>query len=98
MTTLFLRHKVTNYESWRSAYDGDVGRRDAAGLTEVGVFRDASDPNMVLLVWNCSNVDKAKEMVNSPDLGTKMKDAGVVSTPELWFGDAFSLSGKAQAA
>ena len=50
MATVFVRHPVSDYDTWRPRYDEDAHRRDEAGLTEVGVFQDASDPNSVLVV------------------------------------------------
>jgi len=87
MPTLFLKHKVLNYDSWRPNYDRHLAKRAEAGLREIGVFRDTKDPNDLLIAWTVSNVDEAKAFMNSPDLQSKMKDAGVISEPKIWFAD-----------
>lgn len=87
MATVFIRHPVSDYDSWRRHYDEDAHRRDEAGLTEIGVFQDASDPNTVLVVWNTDNVDGFEAMLADEDLKQKMQDAGVLAPPEVWIAD-----------
>ena len=87
MPTLFLKHKVSNYDSWRPAYDGHAGKRNEAGLKEIGVYRDSRDPNDLLIVWAADDLNKAKTFISSPDLKTRMKEAGVVSDPKFWFAE-----------
>ncbi|MFQ5675533.1 MAG: hypothetical protein ACE5G1_06505, partial [bacterium] len=55
VSTVFLRHKVADYSAWRPVYDADEPRRNEAGLKEIGVYRDADDENMILLVWETDN-------------------------------------------
>ena len=87
MTTIFLQHRVADYDTWRPIYDGDIERRDAAELQEVGVFRKAGDENLVLLVWSTDNIEGFKAMLSSEELKAKMQEAGVVSEPEVWIGE-----------
>jgi hypothetical protein len=87
MATLFLKHKVKSYDSWRPAYDRHRVARAEAGLREVGVFRDAKDSNDLLIVWNTEDVSQARSFLNSLELKSKMKEAGVVSEPEVWFAE-----------
>jgi hypothetical protein len=87
MATVFVRHPVSDYDTWRPRYDEDAHRRDEAGLTEVGVFQDASDPNSVLVVWNTDNVDGVEAMLADEDLEQKMQDSGVLAPPEVWIAD-----------
>ena len=87
MPTIFLQHRVTDYEAWRPVYDKDVERRSAAGLSEIGVFRKAGDENLVLLVWSAENVEDFQAMLTSEELKGKMQEAGVISEPEVWIGE-----------
>ena len=88
MGTVVLRHKVADYSAWRPVYDADAPRRAEAGLKEVGVYRDADDENMVLIVWGTEDGDTVKALVESPDLADKMKEAGVTSEPQVWMGES----------
>ena len=85
---VFVKHSVADYSAWRPVYDADASRRAEAGLKEMGVYRDANDENMLLLVWQSDNMDTFNSMLESPDLAEKMKEAGVTSKPEAWVGKA----------
>ena len=87
MPTIFLQHRVTDYDTWRPFYDGDMERRNAAGLKEIGVFRKAGDENLVLLVWGAEAIEGFKAMLTSEGLKAKMQEAGVVGEPEVWIGE-----------
>ena len=85
-STVFLRHRVADYSVWRPVYDADAPRRTEVGLKEMGVYRDADDENMVLIVWETNDTNAFKAMLESPELADKMKEAGVTGKPEAWIG------------
>lgn len=85
-STVFLKHKVADYSAWRPAYDADAPTRTEVGLKEMGVYRNADDENMILIVWETDDTNALKAMLESPDLADKMKKAGVTSKPEAWIG------------
>ena len=87
MPTIFLQHRVADYDAWRPVYDEDADRRSAAGLSEIGVFRKTGDENLVLLVWGAENVEGFQAMFTSEELKGKMQEAGVISEPEVWIGE-----------
>ncbi len=87
MPTIFLQHRVADYDIWRPFYDGDIERRNAAGFQEIGVFRKAGDENLVLVVGSTDNLEGIKDMLRSEGLKAKMQEAGVVSEPEVWIGE-----------
>jgi hypothetical protein len=87
MATLFLKHKVKSYDSWRPAYDRHRVARAEAGLKEIGVFRDSKDPNELLIAWTTDNPESAREFMNSAGLQSKMKESGVIGDTKVWFAD-----------
>ena len=87
MATVFIRHEVADYSAWKPIYDADLPRRNAAGLKEIGVYREASDENMVVVIFEVENPEVIKEMLQSEDLAEKMKEAGVLTKPEVWVGN-----------
>ncbi len=87
MATVFLKHEVADYSAWKPLYDADLPRHNAAGLKEIGVYREASDENMVLVIFEAENLEVFKEMLQSEDLAEKMKEAGVLTKPEVWVGN-----------
>lgn len=84
MATIFVQHSVADYDAWRPHYDEDQPRRDAAGLTDLGVFRGADDSNVVLLAWNADDLGGFEAMMASEGLRDRMQSAGVVGPPQVW--------------
>ena len=87
MPTIFIQHRLADYDTWKPVYDGDIERRNAAGLKEIGVFRKAGDENLVLVVFGAESIEGFKAMLTSEGLKAKMQEAGVVSEPEVWIGE-----------
>ena len=85
MPYLLIRHKVTDYERWKSAFDAHSITRQAAGSRGGQLFRNASDPNelVVLLEWDV--LEKARQFAQSDELRGVMQRAGVVDHPTFSF-------------
>ena len=83
MRYLLLRHQVKDYDRWRPMYDAHALARDAAGLEEMHVFRDAGDPNIVTILFQASDIEMARQFAESPELLEIMKQAGVMDKPEM---------------
>ena len=79
MVTVFIRHKVADYSAWKPLFDADRPRHHSAGINEVGIYRESSDENMVLVIFEAENQEAIKEMLQSEDLAEKMKEAGVLT-------------------
>ena len=43
MTTIFVSHKVRDYEEWKVGYNADEERRKKIGFTEAGHFHSSDD-------------------------------------------------------
>jgi len=84
MARIFLNHPVSDSDKWRPAFDADQDRRVAAGLTDIAVLRDVDDPSSIWIVGEGEKA-AAEQMVQDPDLGKAMQDAGVTAAPEVWF-------------
>ncbi len=84
MPRVFVRHEVADYDAWRPHYDDDRPRREAAGIRDVGVYRNAIEPNDILLVWDADHVERVDEMIGSDELAETMRAAGVLIAPEVW--------------
>jgi hypothetical protein len=83
MAKIFMQHPVADYEKWRPIFDEDAPRREASGLTGVRVLRDADDPRSVWLVAD-GDPAKVEEMLQDPELGKTMQEAGVTAPPQLF--------------
>jgi len=82
---LLVRHKVSDFAKWKPVYDAHLSARQKAGLKEEHLFRNADDPNEVLLLFSVEDFDKAKAFSASDDLRQAMERAGVSDKPDVYF-------------
>jgi hypothetical protein len=84
MRSIFVRHKVADYDAWKPGFD-DHGRvRREYGLTDAGLYRSTDDPNDVTIVMTTDDVPRAQEFLASDDLRETMSRLGVVAAPDIW--------------
>ena len=84
MTTVFIRHRVADYDAWKAAFDDHGSVRREHGLVDNGLLRDEDDANMVTIQLDTDDSGRAREFLASDSLRETMSRAGVVSQPELW--------------
>jgi hypothetical protein len=82
---LTIHHKVKDYATWRAGYDAHQTSRRTAGITNGRVFRNAEDPNDVVIVLDVADVAKARTFVASEDLKSAMQKSGVIGSPSVRF-------------
>ncbi len=85
MATLFVRHQVADYATWRRVYDALGPTQKAFGVTADSVYRSADDANDLTVTHEFATVDAAKAFAGSAELRTAMHDAGVDGAPTIWF-------------
>ncbi len=85
MASMFIRHRVADFDAWKPVFDDHEDIRRQAGTTAHSLHRDADDPNVVIVTFRVQDIVRAKEFVASQDLRTAMEKAGVVGQPEFWF-------------
>jgi hypothetical protein len=80
MTTLAVRHSVTDFDTWQAGFEGhDEGRR-SHGATGHRVLRDG---NSVLALIEFPDTAAAQAFSADPALRAAMQDAGVIGAPEI---------------
>jgi hypothetical protein len=57
---LTLHFKVKDFNAWRTSYQADDKGRASAGITKGRVFRNADDPNEVVVLQDVADVAKAR--------------------------------------
>jgi hypothetical protein len=75
MATMFVRHKVNDYDHWKRAYDDFAAARKESGVTSAIITHQFKD------------VGTAKAFADSEKLKSAMMDAGVTGPPEIWFSE-----------
>jgi len=83
MATVILSHRVNDFNTWKPFYEADKPRRDATGINEIAVGQKSGDPGLVYMIWDVKDPAALQKMVSDPELAKVMKEAGVISAPEL---------------
>src|ERR1700681_4904595 len=85
---LTVHFKVKDYAAWRTSYDGNEKSRVSAGITNSRVFRNAQDPNDVVILQDVADVSKARIWLGSDDMKAAMQKNGVIGSPSIRFAAA----------
>ncbi len=85
MATLYVHHKVKDYTAWRKVFDDLTAMRTGYGCTGHQVFQSPNDSNEITILTEWKNLDQAKKYATSSDLKDGMKNAGVISQPDVMF-------------
>ena len=85
MAHMLVRHRVQDFDKWKSAYDEHQTARRAAGLKDLRLWHNTDDLNEIFLLFEAADVTKAKAFAASDDLKEKMTSAGVIGKPEIFF-------------
>lgn len=84
MSSVFIRHRVADFDLWKAAFDAHGSVRREHGLTDTSLLRDVQDANMVTIVLSTDDVAGARKFFASDALREAMSGAGVASQPEMW--------------
>jgi hypothetical protein len=85
---LTVHLKVKDYAAWRTGYDGREKGRLSAGITNSRVFRNANDPNDLVILQDVADVSKARSWLVSEDTKAAMQKSGVIGSPTIRFAAA----------
>ncbi len=85
MAQLYVHHKVADYQAWRKVFDEATGTRTRFGSTGQQVYRTANDPNDITILTSWRSLDGARAYAQSSELREAMKQAGVISQPDVMF-------------
>lgn len=84
MSSIIIRHRVADFDTWKAAYDQHGSVRRDHGLVDSSLLRDEDDANMVTIVLTTDDLGRAREFLGSDDLREVMDGAGVESQPDVW--------------
>lgn len=81
--TLFIRHPVSDYDTWRSVYDSVEPIRQQYGCTGAEVHTAPGDRNDVFVIHRFLTLEQAHGFAESPALKDAMATAGVAGAPRF---------------
>jgi quinol monooxygenase YgiN len=85
MASMLIQHKVKDFAEWKKVYDSVSDLRASNGELSDQIFRDASDPNKLTLVFKWNSLANAQKFAHSPELRAAMEKAGVEGPPNVFF-------------
>jgi hypothetical protein len=59
MVTLQMEHAITDYDTWKHAFDRFAGKRDAAGVRAQRIHRTADDANYLVIELDFDHPEQA---------------------------------------
>ncbi len=80
MTTIAVRHSVSDFDTWKTAFDGHEASRRSHGATGHRVLRDGND---LLVLVDFPDAASAQAFQSDPALATAMRNGGVQGAPEV---------------
>ena len=87
MAYLLVRHKVNDFAKWKSGFDAHGSTRKKSGSNGGHLFRNAEDPNEVIILFRWDNLENARKFTDSEDLKQVMEKVGVIDKPDIYFLD-----------
>jgi heme-degrading monooxygenase HmoA len=85
MPYVIVRHKIEDYAKWKPVFDADAKDRRTGGSKGGQLFRNAHDPNEILVIFEWDNMENVHKFVQAPELAAKMQQAGVADKPDVYF-------------
>ncbi|MGC2109829.1 MAG: antibiotic biosynthesis monooxygenase [Candidatus Korobacteraceae bacterium] len=85
MMHVLVRHKVSDYNRWKEAFDSHLNTRKRAGETGFRLFHNVDDPAEVVLLLDWASTEEARRFMNSNELRDAMQKAGVVGAPDVHY-------------
>jgi quinol monooxygenase YgiN len=76
-TTTLVRHRVANYDAWKTVYDNFAPIQAENGVRAHQVLRSQESPNDVVVIHTFDNLETAKSFFAMPELKQTMLKAGV---------------------
>jgi uncharacterized protein (DUF1330 family) len=80
MATVFVRHRVKDYDAWHSVYQSAADMQAAGGVIEEAVFRAEGDALNVLVMHRFDSLQAAHKYFEQPELADAVREAGVDET------------------
>ena len=80
MTTVFIHHRVADYDTWRPEFDRAVAADWSSGLRAYRVWRGQDDPNLVIVANTVDSREAADAIMNNAALREAMVRGGVIES------------------
>jgi hypothetical protein len=80
MTTVFIHHRVADYNAWRPEYDRAMKADWTKDIRAYRLWRGQDDPNLVIVASTFDSRQAAEALVNNATLREAMGRGGVIES------------------
>src|SRR5438876_525078 len=80
MTTVFVHHRVTDYNTWSPEFNRAMKADWTKGIRSWRVWRGVDDPNLVIVASTFDSRQEADAVMNNATLGEAMGRGGVIES------------------
>jgi quinol monooxygenase YgiN len=85
MTTVFMKHTIEDYDTWKAGFDDHASTREEYGSPEdYRLFREAENPNEIVMIAEWESAEAFQRFMEESDVKEKMGELGVISEPEVY--------------
>lgn len=87
---MIVKQPVIDLARFRKKFEKLQPHRKEYGLTDIGLFLSADEPNTVIIMIEYANLERAKAYWHSKVLAEAREKAGVLSHSErVWYTDGY---------
>ncbi len=88
MQYLYVKQKVEDFDRWYSVFNSHAQAQQEAGLKDLQLFRDNSDPNTIVCLFRVYDMEKARAFTETPEAEDAQEESGMIGEPEvLWLNE-----------
>lgn len=87
MPFILVRANFRDFATWKAAFDEVAALRRSYGSKGVAVYRNADRSNEVVILGEYEDLEKARQLFQSPEFREATQRGGVTSPPEVTFLD-----------
>lgn len=85
MYKILVKFSVKDYQVWKDAFDAGAGPRQTAGITTADILCNVEDANLVIVVFQTDDLERAKAHLSDPAVKQGQMKSGFLAPPELFF-------------
>ena len=82
MIVLQIEHPVPDYNNWKKTFDNDPLSRERSGVRRYKIFRQADNPNYVIVELEFDTLDEAKNLLAALQPLWKQVEGKVITGPK----------------
>ena len=85
LPAMIVTHRVEDFDGWLAGYDAADGLQRSGGIIGHAANRSIDDPEIAVVYHQAESFETLRSFLGSDQLRSAMKEAGVVSEPEITF-------------